>query len=52
MTSFAMLMICLVAQVLIAGGLGIYLLRRFLREKRERQKGPIPSGNPPPPGKK
>ncbi len=34
MTSFILLMICIVAQILIAGGLGIYLFRRFRRARK------------------
>ena len=38
MTSFMLLIICVAAQILIAAGLGIYLYRRFSRERREKQK--------------
>ncbi len=37
MTAIILLIICVVAQILIAVGLGIYLFRRFSRERRERQ---------------
>jgi len=41
MTAFVLLLICVAAQVLIAAGLGIYFLRRYLRQRRE-QKSPSP----------
>jgi flagellar basal body-associated protein FliL len=37
MTAIILLIICVVAQILIAVGLGIYLFRRFSRERREKQ---------------
>jgi len=37
MSSFMLLIICVAAQILIAAGLGIYLYRRFSRERREKQ---------------
>ncbi|MCX5919146.1 MAG: hypothetical protein NTX30_21020 [Deltaproteobacteria bacterium] len=37
MTAFALLIICVAAQILIAAGLGIYLYRRFSRERKEKQ---------------
>ena len=37
MTAFSLLIICVVAQILIAAGLGIYLYRRFSRERRGKQ---------------
>jgi len=37
MTAFTLLMICVAAQILIAGGLGIYLFRRFRRGRKERE---------------
>jgi Flp pilus assembly protein TadB len=37
MTPFMLLIICVAAQILIAAGLGIYLYRRFSRERREKQ---------------
>jgi len=43
MTAIVLLVICVAAQILIAGWLGIYLYRRFSREKRERKKDP-PTG--------
>jgi hypothetical protein len=36
MTAFTLLIICLAAQILIAGGLGVYLLRHFLRQRKEK----------------
>jgi hypothetical protein len=36
MTAFTLLIICLAAQILIAGWLGIYLLRRLVRQRKER----------------
>jgi hypothetical protein len=44
MTTFTLLMICIVAQILIAGGLGIYLFRRFRhgRKEGEAESRPIP----------
>jgi len=48
MTAFTLLVICIVAQILIAGGLGIYLFRRFLGKgkagKSDDPPGKIPSG--------
>jgi hypothetical protein len=41
MTAFVLLLICVAAQVLIAAGLGIYFLRRYLQE-RQREKTPPP----------
>jgi hypothetical protein len=38
MTAFALLMICIVAQILIVGGLGMYLFRRFRRERKEGER--------------
>lgn len=35
MTALTLLLICIAAQVLIAGALGIYLLRRFIRKRNE-----------------
>lgn len=35
MNAYILLMICIAAQILIVGGLGIYLLRRFLRRRKE-----------------
>jgi hypothetical protein len=37
MTAFTLLIICVAAQILIAAGLGIYLYRRFSRERKKRQ---------------
>ena len=37
MTAFALLIICVAAQILIAAGLGIYLYRRFSRQRKEKQ---------------
>jgi len=49
MTGFTLLMICTVAQILIAGGLGIYLFRRFRRGRKEGKaeapSPPISSGD-------
>jgi hypothetical protein len=43
MTAFMLLIICVAAQILIVAGLGIYLYRRFSRERREKQqKDPKP----------
>jgi hypothetical protein len=38
MTAFVLLLICVGAQVLIAAGLGIYLFRRFSRQRKEGEK--------------
>jgi hypothetical protein len=37
MTSIVLLIICVAAQVLIAGWLGIYLYRRLSRERKEKK---------------
>jgi len=37
MTATVLLIICVTAQVLIAGWLGIYLYRRFSRDRREKK---------------
>ena len=42
MTAFVLLLICVAAQVLIAAGLGIYFLRRYLQERRGRRNAPQP----------
>jgi hypothetical protein len=54
MTAFTLLMICIVAQILIAGGLGVYLFRRFRHGRKEGEaeapSHPIPprdKNNPP-----
>jgi hypothetical protein len=38
MTPFALLLICVAAQILIAAGLGIYLYRYFSRQRKEKEK--------------
>jgi hypothetical protein len=40
MTAITLLIICVSAQILIAAGLGIYLLRRRLRQRREKNSAP------------
>ena len=40
MTAITLLIICVSAQILIAAGLGIYLLRRHLRQRREKNAAP------------
>jgi hypothetical protein len=47
MTGFTLLIICIVAQILIAGGLGIYLFRRF-RHGRKKGEAEAPSRPTPP----
>jgi hypothetical protein len=37
MTATILLVICVTAQILIAGWLGLYLYRRFTRERKEKQ---------------
>ena len=51
MTGFTLLMICIVAQILIAGGLGIYLFRHF-RRRRGEAKAEDPSDSTSPGDKK
>jgi len=36
MTALILLIICVAAQILIAVGLGLFFLRRYLRQRRER----------------
>jgi hypothetical protein len=38
MTAITLLIVCVTAQILIAAGLGIYLYRRFSRERKEKQR--------------
>jgi hypothetical protein len=38
MTATILLIVCVIAQILIAAGLGIYLYRRFSRERKEEQR--------------
>jgi hypothetical protein len=38
MTASILLIVCVIAQILIAAGLGIYLYRRFSRERKEKQR--------------
>jgi hypothetical protein len=47
MTPFILLIVCVAAQIVIAVGLGIYLLRRHLREQREKKQIPPPKDHPP-----
>lgn len=47
MTAFVLLLICVAAQVLIAAGLGIYFLRRHLRERRGQENAPQPGSKDP-----
>ncbi len=47
MTAFVLLLICVAAQVLIAAGLGIYFLRRYLRERRGKETAPQPDAKDP-----
>jgi hypothetical protein len=47
MNVFILLMICIAAQVLIAAGIGIYLLRRHLREREEKKMAIGDKENPP-----
>jgi len=42
MTAIILLVICVSAQILIAAGLGIYFLRRYLRQRREKNMSPPP----------
>jgi hypothetical protein len=42
MTAIILLIICVSAQILIAAGLGVYFLRRHLRQRRERNTAPAP----------
>jgi hypothetical protein len=44
MTAMILLIICVSAQILIAAGLGIFFLRRYLRRRREKNTNP-PSDN-------
>jgi hypothetical protein len=50
MTAFTLLIICVAAQILIAGGLGIFLLGRFFRQRKEKPNetpaGEISPGEP------
>jgi hypothetical protein len=49
MTAFAILIICVVAQILIVAFLGLYFLRRRVRQRREeasRQAGTQPENTP------
>jgi hypothetical protein len=50
MTALILLIICVAAQILIAIGLGIFFLRRHLRQRRERS-FPSPPNDPPSAGK-
>ncbi len=51
MNPFILLIICVGAQILIAAGLGIFLFRRYLRRKKEKEASPAtaPEGLDPPP---
>jgi hypothetical protein len=42
MTAIILLIICVSAQILIAAGLGVYLIRRHLRQRREKKTMPAP----------
>jgi hypothetical protein len=41
MAAFVLLLLCVLAQILIAAGLGIYFLRRYWRQRRVK-KDPSP----------
>jgi len=41
MTALVLLVVCVIAQISIAAGLGIYFIRRYLRQRREL-KSPSP----------
>ena len=47
MTAFVLLLICVAAQVLIAAGLGIYFLRRYLQERQGKESPPPPDPKDP-----
>ncbi len=51
MTALLLLIICVAAQIVIAGALGIYLIRHFRRERR-REKPEESPGAVSPAGKK
>ena len=48
MTALTLLIICVVAQIVIAGALGIYLFRHFRRERRAEkpESSPAPVSSP------
>jgi len=50
MTGFTLLILCILAQILIAGALGIYLYRHFRRQGKEKKtkdpSGPASFENP------
>jgi hypothetical protein len=43
MTATFLLIVCVIAQISIAAGLGIYLYRRFSRERKEKQRKDLKS---------
>ncbi len=48
MTALTLLIICVAAQILIAGALGIYLFRHFRRQRRAEkpESSPVPFSSP------
>jgi uncharacterized protein YneF (UPF0154 family) len=46
MTALILLIICIIAQILIAIGLGIFFLRRHLQQRRRKNTVSLPSDPP------